>query len=335
MVSPPRQEITLRGTAWTKTATAWPMLDILGTRCAGEMACRRNRIDSIDRSWKTPRMRHYVLFAAMAATFPCLAADNTSQQACDSVNDAVGSIRLKGNALHVAGRLFTELGVRDEFTSRSAYEERAVRSIEAIGVPNGQICFRDDESVYTTYDADTQKLRVHALNKFMSGASDGQKYHLVYAMLMTIKHGKGSSYIGTNAFGVTANVRKGTSETVNLAFPVQYIDSIANTPWTENSAAALHLNFDVQPEVARSLKNDVTLVYQVEITPPYYLQNVDYRSPTLSSPNDREIHQKLLFARLVAVSLQHAKTGALVATIQMDGESPRQRVDPVSTPAPK
>lgn len=262
-------------------------------------------------------MRCILLTIAITAAFTCSAADNRSREICDLQLEGVGSIRLQGNVLSVTDMLAASLGPKDEFESNAAYQQRADKVLQTSPIANGMTCFREDSAVTTLYDADQQRLTVYLIDKPLNVTAAQSDSRIFYALPLTRKILKREKYRAENAFGAGAMVEKTVLQTVNIAFSQKDIDALASSGEVINTGDALRLVLDAGPELARSLNFNTSLVYQIELMEPYVLAARRRIPPLLSSPFESVDQQTLFPARLIAVSVQNKKTGAIVATVPL------------------
>ncbi|MCC8494751.1 hypothetical protein ABQW67_19735 [Xanthomonas hortorum] len=266
---------------------------------------------------------HIGIIIALGIPFSSTAADNSSHSPCDLRTGVIGTSITAGNAGYLANMLSERLGVQDEFESSATYSDRATALIGGSGIKNGLVCYREDWYVPTKYDADTGKMTVEVFFLPPIGIMANKKYLRMYLRSIDSNRTEDGSYRAGNAFGASATVRKTKTDSINLGFAREHINALRVGPLVDNANSGLSIAVDLPAEIARSLKDNVSLIYQVRLVTPYFATNTQRSTPTLQDPSDSEDKQKIVAAELVAVALQNKRTGEIVKAVSFEGSEPQ------------
>jgi len=220
---------------------------------------------------------------------------------------------------------------KDKYESEQAFAERIQNALNSMprAISEGSLCVVGQNFVHgenTKYNTETETLWVYIFLKYPQIWIDGSKVHDDFQILVNEKNLKDSSYVGTNAFGVSTRVSKSKRLTIYVSFDrlkaVSVIEK-AGAGDVENMFLALPLH--VSAAKARSMDGTIRVAYRYKLLPPLLASDDSYETPTLDSPYEDEEKKTLVVASLTGVMVFDDKTGEVLRSLGVpESESPKQ-----------
>jgi len=230
--------------------------------------------------------------------------------------DSVTATSLFAPSARFSGKNFRELHKKfvvtpkGEFETSKEYQERAKNSssdVFAFRLPSSGI------HVYAKYDADKGQFAITIGGESLISGYDYDSNRTL--LIVDESDEETGSYVGSNAFGVTANIREWTKRQWGIS-----IDRESYRP--------LELVLEVSPEYARLLKDNLCVVVECSLSPvvvPEVLaitgDATGYSSskPTLELPVDITKYQYAIPARVFTYWIFNRKSGELLGKYAANG----------------
>lgn len=133
----------------------------------------------------------------------------------------------------------------------------------------------------------------------MSDYSDVGQYIAVHVYNWDTKS-KGT-YVGTNAFGVTATVLDSKSTDYRLVFGKKHI----------GNKTRLFISDDCNAPLSDFSNNEIKIQFLSKLKYPFHKSGVSFKSPTLDSPIRNEIDNNYFRVDVVAARLMNERTGVI------------------------
>jgi len=157
-----------------------------------------------------------------------------------------------------------------------------------------------DGFVDTTYDADSKLMSVSIPTD--AGAYDPLNKHTVTAIHRSVANGE--PYVGQTAFGVRHLVRVIKVDTLEIDW----------TDWLPGLSP-----MTVEPEEARSLKNDIEVIMIGKLRAPYTSHGLDGAEASLEQikPTDFYNYHRVLYITLDRLIVANGRTGAILQQLDL------------------
>lgn len=167
------------------------------------------------------------------------------------------------------------------------------------------LILRDPSTVLFLYDADRQTLDV----RLTSISSTFYRSPLDTLTIVSFYHPKGS-YVGTNAFGATADVRKAYVEDYSVAF------SENNLLFRSDGYSRRFIyTMAMSPDEAKALIPDARVLLLCHLAEPWHYTEGNSHDATLSEPFDTVRDQHFVVIVPEQLWVFNRKTGAVVAKV--------------------
>ncbi|WP_314100816.1 hypothetical protein [uncultured Stenotrophomonas sp.] len=212
---------------------------------------------------------------------------------------------------------------KDEFESEADHATRSKGAVAALpaAIATGQLCAGsmviralDNTWKYNAekkqYEGDVLYLKMHRV---------GGYYAPLYGKETKRRE---SSYIGTNAYGVSARIPKTERQTYQVALPQKaLITAVSHTQGLETDYETVDAILQMEPADARSYKGRLTQVFQYEVVPPLITQDTEREYPTIDRPTHYEDEQHFIEGRLLKIAVVDVQTGKVLKVYALgDGQ---------------
>jgi len=127
-----------------------------------------------------------------------------------------------------------------------------------------------------------------------------------------------SSYIVTNAYGVTARVPKVERTTYQVALPCNALtDAASDVPGLNVGKETIAAILPMEPADARVDKGRLTEIYRYEVAPPLISQDTEREFSTFDLPTHYENEQHFIEGRLIKIAVVDVKTGTVLKVYKL------------------
>jgi hypothetical protein len=202
---------------------------------------------------------------------------------------------------------------KDEFESSTAYKERVahLESDVLYGSITGSsiVAFTSERPVTSvTYNADTEGMQV---TYFTSGSlSTRVGSNFVQSVLVESRITDSKEYVGENGYGKKVNVHQTSHSACAVAF------SNVNTI-TRQVTLPHSFFFKVPADYARTLKENIGVLYVGTIKAPFLAQYVNYIKPTIDNPTELIYSGDAVVIQLSKIVLYDITTGKMLSTTDL------------------
>lgn len=131
-----------------------------------------------------------------------------------------------------------------------------------------------------------------------------------------------SSYIGTNAYGVSARIPRTERQTYQVALPRNELtDAASSVQGLSVGKETILAILPMEPAEARTYKSRLTQVFQYEVVPPLTSQDTEREYPTIDLPTHYEDEQQFIEGRLLKIAVLDVQTGKVLKVYALgDGQ---------------
>ena len=204
---------------------------------------------------------------------------------------------------------------KSEFESTAAFEARRAGIVEQplFGrlTPSGYFGFVISEEPVLApqfkYDADSQTLAITLEGSNQRFIMDRDEPTLNGILIQRIVRNR-DSYVGSNAFGASGEVRRTYSEEYGVAF--------SQNNWLFGGSERLRPRFTylmaMSPDQARAIKVDAKLLLVCRLSPPWFRHGAHGHDATISEPYETLIGDSYLQAAPEQLWVFNQKTGEVI-----------------------
>lgn len=234
---------------------------------------------------------------------------NTSP--CD-IKDKVpsGLFGFKGTDVTATIKAYDKLRPKDEYETSAAYKARHAKDVA--GLVGGPQCIAvDPYQIGSKYDADHQRLTVDLLS-WATGYGSTEGIRFVTDSKVTAQ----SSYVGSNAFGVSKDIKKTDKVEYGVYFDKRpYLAAMKAIGAKTESTVGLSsvIGFPVTPDKARALgKYNLKILLVYKWVPDYIVNDSDYHGATITEPYEDHTKSEFLKGQLLRVIVFDKSTGEVM-----------------------
>ena len=228
-------------------------------------------------------------------------------------------INFAGHDMVAIYNALESIPAKDEFETTADHATRMKSAVAALpaAIATGQLCagsmvinpLVDDWK----YNAEKHQYEGQLLYIDMLRTSD--YYARVYGKETKRRE---SSYMGTNAYGVTVRVPKIERTTYQVALPRPALaDAASNTSGLSVGKGTITAILPMEPAEARAHKGRLTKIYQYEVVPPLISKYTEREYPTINHPRHYEDEQYFIEGRLIKIAVVDVKTGAVLKVYEL------------------
>jgi hypothetical protein len=197
---------------------------------------------------------------------------------------------------------------KNEYESTATYQAR-INSEKTFGIFYGYssehylpFVKRVDSTLLpqTRFNADTNELTIE-----ISGITGSSVLNTGPRIFIDYKTLNNRSYIGSNIYGNQAIVDSGSSCSTSVS-----LNSIRQ-PITEENMD-LVIKIPANPQVAQQVRNDLSIIFLIKLSPPFHGYRSSYTKPTLTEPREWGNDEYTVHGDLEGVMVFQTSTGRIL-----------------------
>lgn len=232
-------------------------------------------------------------------------------EACDiKTTVPVSLLGFDGSDVTAIIKGYDNLKPKDQYETTAAFRARHAKEVASLASPLQCIAVKP-WSIGSKYDADHKRLTVD-IDSWPSGygSDEGVRFMTGSKLISS------SSYVGSNAFGVTRDVTKTESVEYGVSFDKRSyladLRKIGARKDPTNELASI-ISMAVAPEKAKAIgEYNLRILLVYKWVPPYILTDSDYHEATITEPHQDHTSKEYLRAHLLRVIVFNVTSGEIL-----------------------
>ena len=238
---------------------------------------------------------------------------------CDTEVESFSAKFQGHNADGVVKELKRIVTKKDDYESDSEYTERIEKALNTLplSISSGGICVVEHNFGLsnTSYVANSKILWVNIFNRHIKIWVDGNNIHKDFRVFFSERNRRESSYIGSNAFGVSTRVSKMERSATYITFDGESTKKALLSAGFFEDDVYFSVPLEIPPVEARALHGNVRVAYKYRLRLPYLGTYEEFETPKIDWPFESKERQTLVIADLRAVIVFDKKTGRILKRI--------------------
>ncbi|WHO87236.1 hypothetical protein [Xanthomonas campestris] len=211
---------------------------------------------------------------------------------------------------------------KDEFETAADHASRVKSAVAALStaIATGQLCAGSMviNLLFDSWKYNAEKRQYEGTDLYIQMHRVSGYYAPIYGKETKRRE---SSYMGTNAYGVTARVPKVERTTYQVALPRNALtDAASDVPGLNVGKETIAAILPMEPDDARAHKGRLTEIYQYEVVPPLISQDTEREYPTFDLPTHYENEQHFIEGRLIKIAVVDVKTGTVLKVYELGND---------------
>lgn len=201
---------------------------------------------------------------------------------------------------------FKKLKSKGEFEPTSAYKARIKEDV--LAVANPVQCVAVDTTYDTKYDADRKGWVIGIYPK------EGDYPHKSYRFILSNKTISSSSYVGSNAFGVTKSIDKSAHVSEGVTFSSSSFLRYMRSSGAKSDSIFYKWFIPMSVQDAKAIKvKDLKVLIRYKWEPDYLEEDFDRHSPTINDPTETSTKILLLHGEILEAIVFDKESGDILA----------------------
>lgn len=267
-------------------------------------------------------MKRIFAFAALLAWESLSAAPLPLTTPCTLEEGATLPTNFAGHDMVAVYNALKSIPAKDEFETAADHATRVKSSVAALpaAIATGQLCAGSMviNPLVDSWKYNAEKRQYKGTDLYIQMHRVSGYYAPIYGKETRRRE---SSYMGTNAYGVTARVPKVERTTYQVALPRNALtDAASHVPGLKVEKESIVTILPMEPADARTHKGRLTEIYQYEVVPPLISQDTEREYPTFDLPTHYENEQHFIEGRLIKIAVVDVKTGTILKVYELGND---------------